>query len=204
MIRIPDFMRDFGDYEKLQAAVVSLGYIWYRGDMAINFISLRTTKKPSTKFDDFFFCANEIGSHKRVTIFPGTTNAPVRFLRKGSNPAGIAQACTGQHVDAFMAGDHKGRAALRNDAKNPIAYQRYNPDTGILGEEVYNNYIGLHFHDAGSNRDGTRNIGGYSEGCQNPTYQEDVTFMRNQLIYQGRRGHGDKLTNTIIGLWELM
>ena len=198
-----DFMRDFHDYYTLKEIVERRGYEWFTGDMNMNFIGVRTDETLTNKFADFYIWAHDIGEHKRVLIYPGTTDPSPDTLHNPGNPLGLARVEPGQHRKAFKLGDHRGKPALRNDRAHPLAYRRYDPVKGIINDTIHHDYIGAHHHSSGNGRDADKDIGPWSLGCQVATYHEDIITARNKVIFQGYRGHGNNVTYTLLELKDL-
>ena len=181
------------------------GYVVYTQPYRLNIVGIRSPETTSTYFDDkiaFFWYDNKgvlIGK-----ICPGTTDPSVYFLRDNPmNPSGTAILKSGQYVDAYQIGLHKGKYQALVQ-KKPVTVIRDNDRNDLLNffAETSSGMYGINIHKS-SNKSNELIIGEDSAGCQVFQKQEDfLEMMRAANVSKDR--YGNSFTYTLIDERDLI
>ena len=175
------------------------GYVVYNQPYRLNVVGIRTNNPTSLTFDDYiaYFYYDDKG--KVIgKVAPATTDPSVQYLK---NPLpevqdlGTAILKSGQYLDAYKIGLHKGKYTALVQTK-PITVIRDNDRNSLLNlfaKTTTGNY-GINIHKASGN---SNYIGPDSAGCQ--VFRNVSDFNQMMSLAQISKGkYGNNFTYTLL------
>lgn len=165
-------------YKDIRRAVLDQGYLWFRGEMDLNIIGLRSPDLSGDKFNDTICIAYvDMFGNDLVKSFPATTDPGIHYLTQPINPAGAAILALGQHRGIWNIGRHKGHPALvqvkpcrvirDNNKDSYLDYDVKHAEEGMYG-------INLHSVDPHPYQ---LEVGRWSAGCQVLPVKADKDYI---------------------------
>jgi hypothetical protein len=150
-------------YDTLQKS----GFVVYKEPNRLNLVGIRSSNPSSLTFDDFlvfFYFDNKGNINGRVC--PATTDPSVSWLNTPMNTSGAAILKSGQYIDAYKIGLHKGKYQAIVQCK-PVTVIRDNDRDSILNffAKTETGIFGINIHKPTAKND-TSLIGLDSAGCQ--------------------------------------
>ena len=188
----------------------SRDFIVYEEPYRLNIVGVRNYNTNPNDFDDsmyvFFKDENNDWRGKEYVI---TTDPSTKYLLKGGigkfdGKKSTAILPSGQYIDAFKIGIHKGSYTALVQNKPICVYRDYNrneildfniddKDCGIFGINIHRAKIG----GADDSLGNTGKIGDYSAGCQ--VFQNYMCFLEfMSMVKKQEELYGNKFTYTLI------
>jgi len=173
----------------------------YTKPYQLNIVGLRGKSTTPNLFDDeiHVFYKTDKGDWN-YHVFNATTDPGTFWLNNPEYDQGTAILATGQYVDAYALGLHRGLYEALVQVKPVTVIRDYNRDSVL---DFYNGtkqtgLFGINIHRAESSGT-TKVIGKYSAGCQVFQNTEDFTNFL-MLCRQHRQRYGDLFTYTLVDL----
>lgn len=187
----------------LQDIVKSLkaqGYVVYTQPYKLNVVGIRSADETSLYFNDkiAFFWYDDQG---RLTgkIAPATTDPSVYYLRDNPmNPRGTAILKSGQYIDAYKIGSHRGNYTALVQSK-PVTVIRDNDRNDLLNffAETQTGLFGINIHRSSYGKANSLVIGPDSAGCQ--VFQNPEDFLQMMSAAQTSSSkYGNNFTYTLL------
>lgn len=192
-------------YDNLQQTVQSLGYIWYTGELKLNFIWERTNDIITNIFSDFLHVAWMEDDIKNSLTIPATTKPGL----KGSvmDPVtvngitGTSVIIPGQYIDAWEFHDTEKEFSTYPYFRQikSIDYWRDNRDINIADDVVQKQEQDNELHETHWHRMspldgyGSGQINNWSLGCMGAItveWKKIISIMRKSVLYQNIKATG--------------
>lgn len=176
------------------------GYIVYKEPYRLNLVGIRSPQVTSEYFDDkiayFYYDNNGMLIGK---ICPATTDPSVYYLQDNPmNPKGTAILKSGQYVDCYEIGRHKGKYQALVQSK-PVIVIRDSDRNNLLNffAETQTGNFGINIHKSSSGKKDQLEIGLDSAGCQVFQKPEDFLEMM-RAAFASKSRYGNRFTYTLI------
>jgi hypothetical protein len=189
---------------RIKAILRERGYVLYTKPYQLNIVGLRSKSTVPNKFDDeiHVFYRTDSGTWN-YHVFNATTDPGTFWLNNASYEQGTAILATGQYVDSYALGLHRGLYEALVQVKPVTVIRDYNRDaildfnngmhqTGLFGINIHRAEI------SGS----TKVINKYSAGCQVFQIAEDFAMFISLCRVHGLR-YGNSYSYTLIDLRAL-
>lgn len=175
------------------------GFKVYTSPNRLNIVGIRTSNDISETFDDFivFFYYDDNG-FLRGKICPATTDPSVQYLQKPMNANGTAILKSGQYLDAYQLGMHKGKYKALVQRK-PVTVIRDKDRDSLLNffSETQTGLFGINIHRASRGKNNVSVIGLDSAGCQVFMNENDFNQMM-ELADISAALYGNSFTYTLL------
>lgn len=175
------------------------GYLVYTEPYRLNIVGIRSAETTSKYFDDkiafFWYDTNGVLIGK---ICPATTDPGVYFLRDNPmNAQGTAILKSGQYVDTYAIGIHRGKYEALVQVK-PVTVIRDADRNDLLNffADTTTGLYGINIHKS-SYKANELEIGPDSAGCQVFQKPEDFAEMM-RAAHNSKSRYGNKFTYTLI------
>ncbi|MCD9019142.1 hypothetical protein [Parachryseolinea silvisoli] len=184
---------------RIKAILRERGYILYTKPYQLNIVGLRGKSTVPNKFNDeiHVFYRTDAGNWN-YHVFNATTDPGTFWLNNPLYEQGTAILATGQYVDAYALGMHRGLYEALVQVKPVTIIRDYNRDSVL----DFNNgvrqtgFFGINVHRAESSGT-TQAINKYSAGCQVfQTADDFATFIAVSKLHIDR--HGNLITYSLI------
>jgi hypothetical protein len=189
---------------RIKSILRERGYILYTKPYQLNIVGLRGKSTAPNKFDDeiHVFYRTDTGNWN-YHVFNATTDPGTFWLNNPSYEQGTAILATGQYVDAYALGMHRGLYEALVQVRPVTVIRDYNRDAvldfdnGVRQTGIF----GINIHRA--ERAGTTQIiNRYSAGCQVFQNSEDYALFILLCRENGLR-YGNSYSYTLIDLRAL-
>lgn len=167
---------------------------------ALNVVGIRSADPSSQdKFDDYiaYFTFDAKGNPKGK-VATGTTDPSTYYLQSPMNPEGTAILKSGQYVDAYAIGKHRGKYEALVQTK-PVTVIRDNDRNGYtnLFDRTTTGLYGINIHRSTATKSDDTLIGKDSAGCQVFQYVNDYNdMMRMAKTHESK--YGNRFTYTLL------
>jgi len=186
---------------RIKAVLRERGFVLYTKPYQLNIVGLRSRSTTPNQFDDeiHVFYKTDKGDWN-YHVFDATTDPGTFWLNNPSYEQGTAILATGQYVDAYALGLHRGLYEALVQVKPVTVIRDYNRDAVL---DFYNGtqhtgLFGINIHRAESVGT-TKIINRYSAGCQ--VFQNANDFaVFIELCNEHSKRYGNALTYTLIDL----
>lgn len=176
------------------------GYVVYTEPYRLNVVGIRTGSTTSVKFDDYiaYFWYDEKGVLQGKVCL-ATTDPSVYFLNNPMVSGGTAILKSGQYVNAYEIGTHRGKYKALVQ-RGPVTVIRDNDRNDLLNffaETQTGSDFGINIHRASLTKQDKLVIDEDSAGCQ--VFQDPNDFanmMRAAEVSKAK--YGNKFTYTLI------
>ena len=202
------------DINKLLRFLKARKYIIYEKPYQLNIIGVRDTNTTPEKFDDKLnvIWKNDNGNWEGIE-YAITTDPSIKWLNRGGagefeGLQASAVLPSGQYVNTFKLGYHKGNYLALTQAKDLCVYRDYDRNAllDFNTTDITCGMFGINIHRAksGGADDGQGNtsiIGDYSAGCQ--VFQNYYCFGEfMSLVEKNKSMYGNEFfTYTLIDKW---
>jgi len=176
----------------------SKGYVVYKEPFRLNIVGIRTGSSTSVNFDDYiaYFWYDDKGV-LQGKISLATTDPSVGFLNDPLQSKGTAILKSGQYLDAYKIGYHKGEylalvqdkpvTVIRDNDRNDLLNFFSTTESGLFGINIHKSSIGGNY----------LIIGKDSAGCQ--VFQDPSDFLHMMQAAQvSKSKYGNSFTYTLI------
>ena len=194
----------------LLALLRSKGYVIYSKPFELNILGVRNKNTNPILFDDYIYVFWKDEKNKWVgRRYKATTDPSTILLEKNQNK-GVAILPSGQYINKFAIGSHKGQYSALTQAKpfcvyrdfdrnNSLTFNVNEKDCGLFGINIHRAKV----NGADDGKGNTTQIGLYSAGCQVfknfYCFQEFMGLVKKQeSIYRNRY-----FTYTLVDLWTV-
>lgn len=184
-------------YDNIKKVMKSKGYLFFEGNLNINRIGIRTSKKATNNFDDYFVLLWEEDGKQNIYIDKNFTTDPgLYYLQKELlNPKGCAILAPGQYKGMHIIGLHRGQYEAFVQNKPCKVYRDRNldnvldcdPTTEIIGVYGINQHHGYDSLLVNKN----------SAGCQVHRYKKDLAFVL-KVAKKSAKIYGRSFTYTLL------
>ena len=189
-------------------------YVIYKRPFELNIIGMRNKDTNPISFDDFLYVIYKDDNNKWTGLkFAITTDPSTKYLERGGIGSYQGQSASailpsGQYIDTWKIGSHKGKYTALTQAKPLCVYRDYDRNALLSFniEDLDCGLFGINIHKAKSggadNGQGdTLEIGDYSAGCQ--VFQNFYCFEAfMDLIKKQQSIYGNKyFTYTLFDKW---
>lgn len=186
---------------RIKAILRERGFILYTKPYQLNIVGVRSKSTMPNQFDDeiHVFYKTDKGNWN-YHVFNATTDPGTFWLNNPAYEQGTAILATGQYVDAYALGWHRGLYEALVQVKPVTVMRDYNRDAVL---DFYNGtqqigLFGINIHRTESSGT-TQVINKYSAGCQVLQNAEDfAAFIL--LCKQHTQRYGNSFTYTLIDL----
>lgn len=186
---------------RIKAVLRERGFILYTKPYQLNIVGLRSKSTTPNRFDDeiHVFYKTDKGNWN-YHVFNATTDPGTFWLNNPSYEQGTAILATGQYIDAYTLGLHRGLYEALVQVKPVTVIRDYNRDAVL---DFYNGtrqsgLFSINIHRAESSGT-TTVINRYSAGCQVFQNAEDFLIFI-ELCKQHSQLYGNSFTYTLIDL----
>lgn len=190
--------------EKIQAAVLKKGYVWFNDDankgFDVNIVGVRNLlpgRKVTNIFDDKLTLSykDETGNWKfhswDITTDPGS-----KAMREFGNPNGVFRLIPGQYRGMWAIGLHQGKYEAMRQVKPCKGWRDKNKDMIFDETLVVEGIFGINGHRSNPKTQ-SEYVENWSEGCQVfkrvKDFNEFMTIMR-----KARDIHGNSFSYTLL------
>lgn len=186
---------------RIKAVLNEHGFVLYTKPYQLNIVGLRSKSTTPNQFDDeiHVFYKTDRGNWN-YHVFNATTDPGTFWLNNPSYDQGTAILATGQYVDAYSLGLHRGLYEALVQAKPVTVIRDYNRDSilNFYNGTQQTGLFGINIHRAESSGT-TKVINKYSAGCQVFQNAEDfLVFI--MLCKRHAKYYGNVLTYTLVDL----
>lgn len=186
---------------RIKAVLRERGFVLYTKPYQLNIVGLRSRSTTPNQFDDeiHVFYKTDKGDWN-YHVFNATTDPGTFWLNNPGYDQGTAILATGQYVNAYALGQHRGLYEALVQIKPVTVIRDYNRDAVL---DFYNGtqqtgLFGINIHRAESSGT-TKFINNYSAGCQ--VFQKAEDFAAFILLCkQQNQRYGNSFTYTLIDL----
>ncbi|MFA7142913.1 MAG: hypothetical protein WC175_02910 [Candidatus Dojkabacteria bacterium] len=163
-------------YERVSTILKNRGFEIYTDPYKLNIVSIRSNNRVANQFDDLMFLFFKDANGDLITReYTITTDPGLDYIRHPLNAAGAAILVSGQYVDVYIKGTHRGHPALVQ-AKNYRVYRD-------------------------NNRNNTHDID-RSENDRNPLRLPIQSGLFGMQIHSSTRNNGLKSESSVVGKWS--
>ncbi len=187
--------------KRLIKILYSKKYKLYEDPYRLNIVGVRSETTVPNSFDDELYVffkddANKwVGGHFPISTDPGTY-----WLKNPSQVDGTAILESGQYIDAYSLGLHKGQYLALVEVKPVTVIRDYNRDAYLdfnNGKEDIGQF-GINIHRANATGE-TKTVDKWSAGCQVFESADDFAKFLNLCVKHSHL-YGNKFTYTLIDL----
>jgi hypothetical protein len=184
---------------RIKAIMRERGYILYTKPYQLNIVGLRSKSTVPNKFDDeiHVFYRTDAGNWN-YHVFNATTDPGTFWLNNPSYEQGTAILATGQYVNAYELGLHRGLYEALVQVKPVTVVRDYNRDAVLdfANGTRKTGFFGINIHRA-EDTGITKVINKHSAGCQVFQSAEDFAAFLT-LCRQHSKRYGNPISYTLI------
>lgn len=184
---------------RIKAILRERGYVLYTKPYQLNIVGLRSKSTVPNKFDDEIHVFYRTGDGNwNYHVFNATTDPGTFWLNNPSYEQGTAILATGQYVNAYALGLHRGLYEALVQVQPVTVVRDYNRDAVLdfNNGTRHNGFFGINIHRAESS--GTTSvINKYSAGCQVFQNADDFTTLI-ALCRRHREKYGNSFSYCLI------
>ena len=189
-------------YENIEKTIRKKGYKFFKGDLNLNLIGIRTSNDLTNIFDDVFLLVYELNGKKIVEEYSAFTTDPGKYYStyKLLNKEGVAILKPGQYRGMWKIGKHKGKYKAGVQSAKVTVYRDKNLNSEIDIEVEDTGRFGINLHHAYK----SNAIGKYSAGCQVFQYPKNLESVL-EVMEKSKKIYGDSFSYTLIekkDLWK--
>lgn len=165
----------------------------------LNIVGVRSKIRKANSFDDTIhvFYTDENGNWK-IHSYTATTDPGTHWLQEPLNNNGAAILKTGQYIDSYQLGLHRGKYRALIQAKPVTVFRDNNTDSTIdlNPQHTETGMFGINIHRAAI-QGTTSRVDAYSAGCQVFANAADFTVFIN-LCQIHKERYGNHFTYTLL------